>query len=781
MRSRLAIALLMILMVAGLGANGALAQYGPDQDQQVGPDPGAQNPDQGQQPGPAPGEQYPAPGPQAPPPSQYPPPPGGQYPQAGQYPPPPGQYPPPPGQRYPYPPPGYPPQQRPQYPPQPNAQPSNEPGAARISMMHGEVSTQRGDSGDWSAAALNAPLMPGDKISTGDGSRAEVQLDFADVFRVGDHTRAQIATLTGNNIQVQLAHGVASYTAFPEGEARVEIDTPNVAIRPIGKEGIYRISVDSDSTSQVIVRKGEAEIATPNGSVRVSKGQLITVQGTGADAQYNVGDAPANDDWDRWNNDRDHIIRSAASWGKTNRYYTGSEDLDAYGTWSTVPDYGPVWVPTVTPGWVPYRAGSWVWEPYWGWTWVSYEPWGWAPYHYGRWMMWGGAWAWWPGPGAGVGFGYPYRPIWAPAYVSFFGFGGGGFGVGIGFGGFGAFGWLPIGPGDRFYPWWGGYRGHFGAVGIGGFNGVRGGWGPLRAGDRFSNVRMAFTDERMRSAFSTVPSGRFGQGRVAATPVSREMLAGARAMTGNLPVTPTRASLSASGRAAGPSTTRGGQSEHFFGSRAASPQSFDRQASQVRESIQRDGRFGSVQNNTRAAINTRAPVSSSPNRYGGPAGAPSSRTSPSVTNREGTSSGNRGAAGASGNDGWRRFGSDPAGSRQGSAPQPRSATPSPSTRTQSGGGYGYGRSTYGNGAYGGYGSSAYAHRAYGSSGYGSYSRPTLNMSKPIVTPRASGAYGGRSYPSGGGYRGAPSGGHSAPSGGGHPSSSGHASGGGHSR
>jgi len=37
-------------------------------------------------------------------------------------------------------------------------------GVARISMIHGDVSTQRGDSGDWSAATLNAPVVSGDKV-----------------------------------------------------------------------------------------------------------------------------------------------------------------------------------------------------------------------------------------------------------------------------------------------------------------------------------------------------------------------------------------------------------------------------------------------------------------------------------------------------------------------------------------------------------------------------------------------------------------------------------------
>ena len=60
---------------------------------------------------------------------------------------------------------------------------------------------------------------------------------------------------------------------------------------------------------------------------------------------------------------------------------------------------------------------------------------------YGRWFVYGGNWGWWPGPVYGG-----YEPVWAPAYVSFFGFGGGGWGVGFGFGvGFDSVGWLPCG------------------------------------------------------------------------------------------------------------------------------------------------------------------------------------------------------------------------------------------------------------------------------------------------------------------------------------------------
>jgi len=286
------------------------------------------------------------------------------------------------------------------------------------------------------------------------------------------------------------------------------------------------------------------------------------------------------------------VIRNAQSWNHTNRYYVGSEDLDAYGHWVNVPDYGQVWSPTVGASWTPYRAGRWVWEPYWGWTWVSYEPWGWVPYHYGRWFLYGTSWLWWPGP---VNYG-SYRPEWAPAYVSFFGLGGHQ-GVSVGFG-FESVGWLPIGPSDHFYPWYGRYSSHFNVVNVAeatsitnidrGFDGVA----ALSSDNGFSNVRLAASDVRVRKAVSTLPADRFGTGRSAPTAVSRQAFRDGCLMTGNLTIVPTREALSATNRLASPSSMmRAGQRERFFTKKqpAAAPQSLDEQVAQVKEELRGDG------------------------------------------------------------------------------------------------------------------------------------------------------------------------------------------------
>lgn len=480
-----------------------------------------------------------------------------------------------------------------------SAQVDISPGVARISLIQGDVSAQRGDTGDWAAAALNQPLVVGDRISTGDDSKAELQLEHSNILRLGNNAQAKIATmqraqLERAQIQVQVGQGLAYYSVFKDSEADAEIDTPNAAIRPASKEGIYRVEVNGFET-QVIVRAGAADISTPQGSTHVDVGQAATIRGTTDEAGSVLGGAPPRDSWDSWNDDRDRVIRNAQSWNYTNRYYVGSEDLDAYGHWINVLDYGRVWSPTVAKGWSPYRAGRWISEPYWGWTWVSREPWGWTPYHYGRWFLYGKSWVWWPGPVDGDG---NYRPEWAPAYVSFFGFGGHR-GVSAGFG---SVGWLPIGPGDSFYPWYGRNDSQLNVVNVtvtdatntAKLNRGVGGVAPLRDDNQFSNVALAAVDVRIRKAIETLPADRFGTGRSAPATISRRAFRDARIITGNLPIVPTREALSATNRPPTPSSLSmmsGGRQERFFTKRQppAVPQPFDRQAAQIQEGIQGNG------------------------------------------------------------------------------------------------------------------------------------------------------------------------------------------------
>ena len=622
--------------------------------------------------------------------------------------------------------------------------PEENRGVARISLIHGDVSTQRGDSGSWSAAALNAPVVAGDRISTGDKARTELELDYANTLRLAEHTQANITQLTRTQIQIQLPRGMANFTVFRNSDADAEIDTPNVAIRTARRESSFRILVTADDHTEILVRKGEIEVTTPQGGTRVGQNQYITIQGTGADEQYKIGEAPARDDFDQWNTDRDNMIRNSEARRRTNGYYQGEESLDGYGSWSDVPDYGPVWRPAVPPDWAPYRDGRWVYEPYWGWTWVSYDPWGWAPYHYGRWMFVDGYWGWWPGPV----WGYPfYRPIWAPAYVSFFGFGPGwGFGFGFGWG-FGSIGWFALGPGDHFHPWWGRWGGgRFGEDGLRDYN--RGGFAPLHAGARFSNVNLAMHDQHFRGATSVSGRG-FGTGHMSPHAMTHAELQNAHFTNGRLPVGPNRESYSASNRPAAASTMHNSsENQHFFSA------------------------HGTVAQRTFNSPVNRGSENGIANRGSSENGLSENRSSSS--GREIARESNPSAGGREGG-GWQKF--------TPMAPRASSDSRGESGRQGESAGRGSAGSTENRGSYSSPRGSANEGRGYGSEGRSS--RPPLNMRQPLVTPRSYGGspYGGRVPGYGGSYgRSAPSfgGGHSAPSshGGGMPHGGGAPRGGG---
>jgi len=684
-------------------------------------------------------------------------------------------------------------------PDQDQSQPNDQqPGVARLSYVEGSVSTQRGDNSEWVAATVNTPIAVGDRVSTGQGGRAELQLDYADVLRLSDGATAKIANLSRESVQVQIGQGLVTYSVLKGAEATVEIDTPNASIHPSGP-GEFRIRVSPDGDTEVVIREGSAEVTEPQGSAQVERGQMITIRGTD-NPEYKIASAPPSDSWDTWNDERDHRISNADSWRKTDRYYTGSEDLDNYGTWSEVPDYGQVWTPNQGPGWVPYSSGRWVWEPYYGWTWVSYEPWGWAPYHYGRWFVWGGNWAWWPGPVVA----YPaYYPVWAPAYVSFFGWGGGGWGFGVGFGfgwGFGHIGWLPCGPGDWYHPWWGRWGGRFNTFNVTNIhnttivNNYHNGFGPLgpRGEHSFSNVNEAFRNDRVRSGLVSMDSNRFGREGVSGhqQPMSESAFRQASMVSGKMPISPSRDSYSPTGRSANPSSFRNAPpaSQHFFSSATRG---------NFATSAQGNRSLGSPNNTARVTNSPRANTSASvqSNRPGWQAFTPPQ-----------SGGGNRPSQGLSANDrsvpnesGRSTFtqpsrpssGGPSSNGTQGSQAENRDSWQhfTPSARQPQAQEYGRGYSQHGQPQSSGFQPPTSSSRSGSSNSY-SYARPPLNMRQPIVTPR--GGSGGYYNASRGGYNAprpsysaprpsysAPRGGGGSHGGGGGGHSSGGHSGGGH--
>jgi hypothetical protein len=407
-------------------------------------------------------------------------------------------------------------------------------GVARISLMNGDVSVRRGDSGDWVAAAVNAALSAEDTVVTGANSRAEVQLDYSNLIRMSANAEVKLADLENQRYTVQVARGLVTFRVLRDSDADVEISTPNVSVRPAGI-GTYRIEVRENGDSEITVRSGNADIFTPRGSQQLQAGRTMLARGTAADPEFRIVSAIGRDEWDRWNENRDGYFTRSTSYQYVDSSIYGAEDLDAYGDWSYAAPYGYVWSPRVAAGWAPYSYGQWSWMDYYGWNWVSYDPWGWAPFHYGRWFNNGPrGWCWYPGA-------MHSRQYWRPGLVAFFGYGGRGGGVGFGFGNIG---WVPLAPYETYRPWYG--------------RGMYGGYRNTTIIDNSvhivnnTNIVNSYRNARIANAVSGVDASQFGRRNANLIRVSDGQMRTADLVQGRMPVVPNRDSLRLSTREINP-------------------------------------------------------------------------------------------------------------------------------------------------------------------------------------------------------------------------------------
>ena len=330
--------------------------------------------------------------------------------------------------------------------------PHEEPLAAfeetppRLAFTEGEVSFWRAGAEGWVPARPNLALASGDRLYAGAGANLELQIGPRAFVRAGDGSELGLESHEPDFLQFRIGSGTVSLDlrSLPPGHT-VELDTPNAAFT-IEDSGYYRLDVDDDATRLTCRRGGSATLTTTQGKpLVVGSSEQVIVEGEETPSAESYS-APELDDWDRWNYRRtDRQLDSLSARYVASDVY-GASDLDQYGSWRTVEQYGPIWIPSAVPiGWAPYGFGRWVWDPRFGWTWLDDAPWGWAPFHYGRWIFVTGHWAWVPGP-------IVRRAYYAPALVAFFGSPHSGIGFSFGAP---AVAWVPLGWGEPCVPWWG--------------------------------------------------------------------------------------------------------------------------------------------------------------------------------------------------------------------------------------------------------------------------------------------------------------------------------------
>ena len=315
----------------------------------------------------------------------------------------------------------------------------------RIALLSGQVSFHAAGAGtsaaDWTAAALNYPLVAGDSIWTQPGAHAAIEVGPIS-YRLDGATELDVETIDDQTTRLRIDQGSVDIrlVALVPGTQSL-VDTPRGTVT-LDAPGLYRVDAGTAAgPTRLVAFEGKAAFAAPGTTYGLAAGQSIAITGAGP---YSFAPGPATATaLDQWAAAEDAAADAAVT-PYVSPDETGYQELTRYGTWETIPDYGPVWYPASVPaGWAPYRFGHWVWIEPWGWTWIDDEPWGFAPFHYGRWLFYRERWIWVPGA-------VEPHPVYAPALVAWIG--GDGWSLSLSSGRVAAVGWVPLGPHEAYRP-----------------------------------------------------------------------------------------------------------------------------------------------------------------------------------------------------------------------------------------------------------------------------------------------------------------------------------------
>ncbi len=326
----------------------------------------------------------------------------------------------------------------------------------RIALIQGTVSFHPSPDAEWGEAVLNYPVAASTAIWVNEDSKADIEVGSAHV-RLDAGTELDVTQLDDHTISLSVPQGRVDVTLRgSRQDERYDIETPRGDV--VLTDGTYRIIAGT--------KDDPTQIAAFAGSGQLTAGTAVTTIPAGQEAASDTGDPPAyrlgpasTDEFDTWNTERDNKLFGQPTPPSVPQV-AGTQALNAYGTWRQTPDYGNVWSPAdVAPGWAPYTTGHWASVAPWGWTWIDDAPWGFAPFHYGRWVAIDGVWSWVPVmPGVQVAV----EPVYAPALVAFIGDPAA---IAVGFDGE-AVGWVPLGPGELYSPWYGASYGYFNSVNV---------------------------------------------------------------------------------------------------------------------------------------------------------------------------------------------------------------------------------------------------------------------------------------------------------------------------
>jgi hypothetical protein len=263
------------------------------------------------------------------------------------------------------------------------------PRFARAVALKGWVQVTDADDSATFDVNRNEPLAEGDYLTLADNARLNVALPGGGRMIIGGPARLEVARIAGRKLTVLLLRGELLIENGETRDISVTSEYGRVTVEPDSRVLFYTGSNGVD----VSVLRGAAQADNAaDHPIQMAMGESLNLSLPKLGAvepsyKLDAGNLTRWADAGRRARKADPNAARAAAWLRENlpaELVDSLAELDDWGRWQLLPDYGWVWHPDGGRDWMPFTHGQWRYTP-WGLFWLADEPWGWLPYRYGVW------------------------------------------------------------------------------------------------------------------------------------------------------------------------------------------------------------------------------------------------------------------------------------------------------------------------------------------------------------------------------------------------------------
>src|SRR5215213_2143192 len=153
-------------------------------------------------------------------------------------------------------------------------------------LMQSSDGGNSGSNTDRQPAEVNQPVLPGDRIWVPERSRVEIVLADRNILRMDGGSEVILEQLAASPdgddpatvLRLQDGNILLTVTTDSLGDQLPRVDTPNATIYT-QNFGTYRITATDSRYTELVVRRGKAEVVTDRGSQIVKADEAAFVEG----------------------------------------------------------------------------------------------------------------------------------------------------------------------------------------------------------------------------------------------------------------------------------------------------------------------------------------------------------------------------------------------------------------------------------------------------------------------------------------------------------------------